>query len=424
MFLITAGFRGPRRGTNMHRGVVVMIIVLALFSRLRAAHDPHAGHEHMSHEHEDATGDRWTTMVHGYAFLVANDQDGPSGDRDFASVNHLMVVATHRFWGGSMSLLGTFSVEPLTVPPEGSSLLFQRGETYHGVLLVDRQHPHDGFLQLAAAWERRLSPAVTFRAYFAPVGEPPVGPTAFPHRFSSAAIPTAPLSHHNIDSTHVSTDVVSTGFGFGPVTVEAGMFHGREPGENRFDLDGGPLDSYAGRISMRPVEGLALQISAARRSQPESTEAGNETRQTASIEYEHPLPGGAVGATLAVGRNLLRGGLAERGGLLEGLWTFREHHTVTGRLESVDRDVYELLNKTARPEIVPPDTTRIDALTLGYVHDLPPLATLDLAAGVAATGYRFDAILDDAYGRRPFSGQLFLRITLAHHGDAGMHHHH
>ena len=407
----------------MHRGVAVVIIVLASFSRLRAAEDPHAGHEQMSHEHEETTGDRWTTMVHGYAFLVANYQDGPSGDRDFASVNHLMVTATHPLWGGNVSLLGTFSMEPLTVPPEGSSLLFQRGETYHGVLLVDRQHPHDGFLQLAAAWDRRLSRVVTFRAYVAPVGEPPVGPTAFPHRASSAAIPTAPLSHHNIDSTHVSTDVVSTAFGFGPVTVEAGVFHGREPGENRFDLDGGRIDSYAGRISVKPVAGLSLQISAARRSHPESTEAGNQTRQTASVEYEHPLPGGAVGATLAVGRNLLPDGLKERGGLLEALWTFREHHTVTGRLESVDRDVYELINKTARPETVAPQSTRIDALTLGYLHALPRLATLDLAAGISATGYRFEALLDSTYGRRPFSGQLFLRITLAHHGAPGMHHH-
>jgi hypothetical protein len=408
----------------MRRGAAVIVVALVSLSRMNAAEDPHAGHEHMSHEQAEPTGDRWSTQIHGYAFLVANDQDGPSGGQDFESVNHLMVASTHPLWGGSVSVLGTFSVEPLTVPPEGSRLLFQRGETYHGVLLIDHQHPHDGVLQLAAAWERRLSRVVTFRAYLAPVGEPPVGPTAFPHRLSSSAIPTAPLSHHNIDSTHVSTDVVSTAFGFGPVTVEAGGFHGREPGANRFDLDGGRIDSYAGRISVKPIEGLSLQVSAARRSHPEETEIGNQTRQTASIEYEHPLPGGAVGATLAVGRNLLPEGVEERGGLLEGLWTFREHHTVTGRLESVDRDVYELLNKTARPATVAPQSTRIDALTLGYLHDLPWLAEVDLAAGISATGYRFDSILDGTYGRRPFSGQLFLRITLGHHGAAGMHHHH
>lgn len=397
----------------------VALIVLASISAVRAAEDPHAGHQHS--EPPPASG--WTAQVHGYAFLVANRQGGPSGDRDFESVNHLMVVGTHALWGGSVSLLGTFSLEPVTVPRKGSALLFQRGETIDGVLLVDHQHPHDLFLELAVAWQRPLSRVVSFRGYLAPVGEPPVGPTAYTHRLSSSALPTAPLSHHNLDSTHLSTDVVAAGFGFGPVTIEAGGFHGREPGENRFDIDGGPIDSYAGRISVRPFEGLSLQVSAARREHPEVTEDGNQTRQTASIQYEHTLPRGVVAATLAFGRNLLPGDQRERGNLLEGLWTFREHHTVTARLEMVDRDVYELLNKAGRPGNVAPQDTRIDALTLGYLHDLPWLAELDAAAGIAVTTYRFDSILDDTYGRRPVSGQIFLRVTFGHHVAAGMHHH-
>ena len=408
----------------MRRLTAIAVLLLVPQGLLRAEDDPHAGHEHMAHEQAEATPSRWTTMVHGYAFLVANRQGGPSGDRDFESVNHLSVAATHPLWGGTASVLGSFSLEPVTVPRQGSPLLFQRGETYNGVLLVDRQHPHDLFLELAVAWERRLSRAVTFRAYIAPEGEPPVGPTAYPHRTSASALPTAPLSHHNLDSTHLSANVLAASFGFGPVTVEAGAFHGAEPDENRFNLDGGPIDSYAGRVSVRPIEGLALQISAARRTHPEAIEDGNQTRQTASIEYEHALPDGVVAATLALGRNLLPGDLAERGSLLEGMWTFKTHHTVTARAEIVDRDVYELIHKTARPDTVAPENTTVDAFTVGYLHDLPWLAELAPVVGITATAYRFDSILNDTYGDHPLSGQLFLRVTFGRHGDAGMHHHH
>ena len=406
----------------MRRLITPIAVALAALSPVAAQSDPHTGHDHAAMMAAEAENKGWSTHVHGYAFLTANYQSGPSGDRDFESTNHLMVDVGHAVWGGRVSLLGTFSLEPVTVPPEGSPLLFQRGETYHGVLLVDRQHPHDLFLQLAVAWDRKLSQAISFRAYVAPEGEPPVGPPAYTHRLSASAIPTAPLSHHNLDSTHLSANVVSAGFTFGWVSVEAGAFHGREPDENRFDLDFGPIDSYAGRVTVRPIKGLSLQVSAARREQPEAIEEGNQTRQTISGTYEHPLTGGVVATTLAFGRNLLPDDLVERGALLEALWKFQEHHTVTARFESVDRDVYELINKTARPDTVPPQSTRVDSFTVGYVHDLPWPAEIDTAAGIAATLYRFDSILDPTYGDTPYSGQLFLRLTFGHHGAASAHH--
>src|SRR5437868_5613831 len=136
--------------------------------------------------------DRWMTMLHGYAFLTANRQGGPSGERDFESQSHLMVMATRQVLGGKLSLLGTFTAEPATIPLRGSSELFQRGETYRGVLLIDRQHAHDLFVQLAASWEKALGPA-TLRFYAAPVGEPAIGPVAYPHRLSASENPTAPL---------------------------------------------------------------------------------------------------------------------------------------------------------------------------------------------------------------------------------------
>src|SRR5689334_20703711 len=199
-------------------GAVSVFLVLAASRSL--AQEMHA-HEHMAEQAmtepsamplEPDTmasmlaadpGDRWSVMFHGFAFLTFNRQSGPSGGQDFESQNHFMLAALHRLWGGKLALLGTFSLEPATIPQAGSYELFQRGETYKDVLLVDRQHPHDLFVELAAQWERRVSPDLALRLYLAPVGEPALGPIAYPHRLSASAMPLAPLSHHNQDSTHI-----------------------------------------------------------------------------------------------------------------------------------------------------------------------------------------------------------------------------
>src|SRR5262245_4735850 len=81
-----------------------------------------------------AESDRWTRMTHGFAFLTSNRQGGPSGDQDFESQNHIMTMASRPLGGGTLTLLGTFTLEPLTIPREGSPLLFQRGETFDDVL--------------------------------------------------------------------------------------------------------------------------------------------------------------------------------------------------------------------------------------------------------------------------------------------------
>ena len=98
--------------------------------------------------------DHWMTMVHGWMFVNYDDQGGPSGGRVVESQNHFMGMATHAFLGGKLTLLGTMSLEPATIPSPGSPELFQTGETHNGVLLVDLQHPHDFFAQIAAAWEK------------------------------------------------------------------------------------------------------------------------------------------------------------------------------------------------------------------------------------------------------------------------------
>jgi len=371
--------------------------------------------------HDAAAGGRWSRMVHGWAFLTSNRQGGDSGDQDFESQNHVMLMATRPYAVWTLRLLGTFTLEPLTVPRQGSPELFQRGETYRDALLVDRQHPHDLFVQLAAEWSRPLTARSKLRLYVSPWGEPPVGPTVYVHRTSASADPLAPLAHHNQDSTHVSADVVAAGVDAGPLSFEASMFHGREPDENRYDIDQGGLDSYSGRVWYRPRPWLALQVSAARRRHPEALEEGDQTRQTASIELERRTPDGFIAATLVAGRNLLPGGLEEWGNTLEATWRFASKHVVYGRAERVDRDLFELLNKTQRPDTQPARRTSVGALTLGYMRDLPLLSEAETGLGAGITLYRYDDRLDVAYGDRPVSAQIFLRLL---YGTKGMEHHH
>src|SRR3989454_12467818 len=84
-------------------------------------------------------------------------------------------------------------------------------------------------MELAALYERAVARNLAVSLYAAPVGEPAVGPAAFPHRPSAADDPLAPLAHHWQDGTHITFGVLTAG-GFTPPTkLEASMFNRREP---------------------------------------------------------------------------------------------------------------------------------------------------------------------------------------------------
>ena len=221
--------------------------------------------------------DHWMWMVHGWAYLNYNDQGGPSGGDDFESQNHVMGMATHSFLGGKLTFYGTFSLEPATIPEPGSHELFQVGETNDGVLLVDYQHPHDFFIQLAGAWQKTFGPGFGLRFYAAAVGEPALGPPAFVHRLSASANPTAPLSHHNQDSTHISYDVLTLGLTASIFTLEASGFHGAEPDENRWNIESGAIDSYGVRLTAVPLPGLTVQLSGGHLTNPRRPSPGTRT---------------------------------------------------------------------------------------------------------------------------------------------------
>ena len=130
-----------------------------------------------------------------------------------------------------LTLTSMFSLDRASVGRAGYAEIFQAGETLDGRPLIDRQHPHDFFMQLAGAWRIPLGDGAGLTIAGGPAGEPALGPVAFMHRPSAAENPTAPLGHHTLDSTHITYGVVTAAVDRGPVTVEASLFNAREPGD-------------------------------------------------------------------------------------------------------------------------------------------------------------------------------------------------
>src|SRR6266513_4109871 len=197
---------------------------------------------------------RWTLMLHGKGFPQYAWQGGSRGSNQMGIVNWAMAVASRPLGGGQLQLRSMLSAEPWTIGSRGYPLLVQSGESYHGAPLHDRQHPHDLFMELATLYERPVARNLGLSLYLAPVGEPAVGPVAFPHRPSTADDPLAPISHHWQDGTHITFGVVTAGVFTRSVKLEASWFNGREPDEHRtnFDYAGRRLDSYSARLTVNP----------------------------------------------------------------------------------------------------------------------------------------------------------------------------
>ena len=367
----------------------------------------------------------WSITSHGVAFLVYDRQGGPRGATRGVAPNWIMNTA-RRSWGrGDLDLRMMNSLDPATVRPRGYPQLFQTGETFRGRPLVDAQHPHDFFMELAGIYTWRAAPRVGVQVYAAPVGEPALGPVAFPHRVSAADIPVAVLGHHLQDSTHISFGVLSAGVIVRKVKLEGSWFNGHEPDEQRWGFDPLRLNSISGRVSYAAGPHWVFQASRGRLDDPEQLGAAHDvTRTTASALYARSRSRGMIAGALIWGRNDEEDD-AEDSVTLEGSVTWRERTQLFGRLERVDRT--GLIDVTD-PESGPPVT--ITALTLGAAREVFRLATFPVSAGLAATVYDKPDLLDPLYGDEPVSLYAYLRVRPPRmimstgreestHGDAG-----
>src|SRR5206468_6723046 len=135
------------------------------------------------------------------------------------------------------------SLDP-SIGKSGYPLLFETGETANGRdPLIDRQHPHDLFMELAASYSRNLGPDSSAFVYVGLPGEPALGPPTFMHRLSGMDNPDAPLNHHWMDSTHITFGVATLGYVWKDFKIDASAFNGREPDQNRWNIETRQLDS-------------------------------------------------------------------------------------------------------------------------------------------------------------------------------------
>lgn len=352
----------------------------------------------------------WELMAHGVIFTDYNQQGGPRGEGKAESVNWGMLMEQHKLGRGMLLLRQMFSAESLTSPHPGFPELFQTGETYHGEALVDHQHPHNVFAELAALYLIPISEKVTWELYGGPSAEPALGPVTYIHRTSAAELPLAPLGHHLEDSTHTSFGVVTTGLVIDRFKLEGSAFNGHEPNEERWSIQPAALDSWSVRGSVAPNRNWTAQYSIGHLDHPEALEPWNQWRQTASIEYNRPLGWGYWANSLIWGRvHEIGPGTNLNGYLLESTLNFRRRDYAFTRLELVDKD--ELFPRAA----VHP-AYRIGGYTFGGTRDLVQNHAWQLGAGADVTIYSKPALLDAAYGNFPLSFQIFFRLRPGLHG--------
>jgi len=349
----------------------------------------------------------WLGMVHGFIDAIYDDQGGPRGDTQTFSSSMLMLMARRELTDGAFGLRFMVSTDPL-MGKRGYPLIFQSGESADGVTpLIDRQHPHDLIMEAALTYSHDFAPERSAFLYVGLPGEPALGPETFMHRLSAMDNPEAPLTHHWVDSTHITWGVVTAGYVFGGVKLEASGFNGREPDQNRYDIETRPLDSYAVRLTLNPDPRWSLQGSFGRLASPEQLEPQVSVRRTTlSASYNAPV---ALWwqTTFAYGHNSPSEGPGTDAWLLESALKLAASHTVFARLERVGKDELFLPGDPLYGRVF-----IIEKLSVGYVYDFAHWQALELGVGGLISGYSFPAELNPSYGARPTSFMVFVRARL------------
>ncbi len=366
--------------------------------------------------HESMRGD-WMLMLHYSLHAGFDAQSGDRGDSRAVGLGWVMAMASHPLGGGEVVLRAMLSPEPLTLGKRGYPLLLQTGEEVGGVALHDRQHPHDLFMELAARYAHAISDDVAVEAYVAPAGEPALGPVAFAHRPYALSDMTAPLGHHWEDSTHISFGVATLGVYTRTIKLEGSWFNGREPDEDRYDINLRVPDSYAGRVTVNPTASWSLEASYGYLAAPEQLEPGvSLERAVASATFAGLVGGRALEATVAIGHNAPSSGPATTAGLAEADLAAAPHVIAIGRVEALTKTGADLV-------LAPADTARtfgMAALSLGAIYELPAQHDVVIGVGVRGTIDVLGGALESYYGTRtPLGGLVYVEAHPAR-SDRGM----
>ena len=394
--------------------------------------DEHAAHQMVHFTSRDSSGTAWApdftpmygihrnrgaweVMLHGNVFLQYLYESGED-DRTASqggSINWVMGMARRPLGDGVLGLRGMFSLEPLTIGGCGYPVLLATGETCDGDTIHDKQHPHDLFMELAGEYDRQLSGPLRLNIYAGLAGEPALGPAGFPHRLSAFSNLLAPIGHHWLDATHITFGVVTAGVYGLSWKAEASAFNGREPDEDRFDVDLAPLDSYSGRLWLLPTDRIAVQLSAGRLAEAEAGHAGEPRRDvdriTASGSYHAPFrAAGYWATTVGWGVNREDHGTTHAF-VVESLLTPDDRNNWFARVEIAGKDGEALHITEAHDEVF-----TVGRIQGGYARYFTPRAGLQPGIGVTLSGSIVPESLAPRYGGRVAPGVgVFLTLRPA-----------
>lgn len=391
------------------KAAAVVAVVLVCSSAARAQDPAPPEQQHDMSKMEMAAPGAWHLMQDGSLYLLFNRQGGERGGKEFKAPNWWMGMASRTAGGGDLTLTGMLSLDPATVGTKGYREIFQVGEALDDRPLVDRQHPHDFFMQLSAAWRTTVrGTGLTLAGGLA--GEPALGPVAFMHRASAAAIPFAPLGHHTFDSTHIAFGVATVGVDRGRVAAEASAFNGREPDQRRWDMDFGRMDSVSGRLWFRPSAVWEFQVSSGRLVEPEQLHPGNVVRTTASASYLAGTDSNRLAISAGFGMNATDEVTRHAGFGEVSRWWGRTLGTLRAEVVEVESELLVHGELPAEGDHGAEEKATLGALTLGIVRDVATWKGLTASIGANATLYGVPVALRATHGVHPASAQLFIQL--------------
>ena len=360
------------------------------------------GKEGANHGVMLTTGD-WSIMAHGNASLQYTDHNGPRGDAMPYVTSMAMIMAQRDTEWGGITLKSMVSLEP-AMDARGYPNLFATGETAGGEALVDRQHPHDLFMELAAQVHFTVGDSGQVFVYGGPVGEPAIGPSAFMHRGSARNNPEPPITHHWFDSSHITYGVVTLGYSAPLWQLEASAFRGAEPDERRWNIETPKLDSWSVRGTLTPTPNWAVQASYAKIRQPEALHPNeDEGRFTASAHYGDGRLNGMMAFSA---KNRMPGGTLTAW-LAEADFAATDRISVFGRFENVAND--ELFPDHDDP--LHDQKFRVSKFQVGAAYRLPLSNWSSMTVGASGSIYAAPSTLDAAYGTTPTGFTVFARLN-------------
>jgi hypothetical protein len=187
---------------------------------------------------------------------------------------------------------------------------------------------------------------------------------------------------------------------------DGGRFRGREPDEHRFDIETGPLDSTAVRLSWNPSDRLSLQGSWGRFISPEALEPDeNQTRWSASAIYTRRLGSESWwSTTFAWGRR--SSGHEQLDAFTLESAVALSRWTLFGRAERTENNELTSVGGHHGP------TYAVGKVSLGLVHDFEVAKQVKLGLGGLWTFNFLPAALEPVYGGRPNGAMAFVRLKV------------